>query len=87
MYFGDDVRKHLNYNDSDLYLNSFYDVHNENSKININININRVKAISERKVSLLHHVCNFVDMEKSRKIALFRHLKKEESRCCYYKAT
>lgn len=85
MYFGDDVRKHLNYNDSDLYLNSFYDVHNENSKINININ--RVKAISERKVSLLHHVCNFVDMEKSRKIALFRHLKKEESRCCYYKAT
>ena len=84
MYFGDDVRKHLNYNDSDLYLNSFYDVHNENSKININININRVKAISERKVSLLHHVCNFVYMEKSRKIALFRHLKKEESRCCYY---
>lgn len=84
MYFGDDVRKHLNYNDSDLYLNSFYDVHNENSKININININRVKAISERKVSLLHHVCNFVDMGKSRKIALFRHLKKEESRCCYY---
>ena len=76
----------MNYNDSDLYLNSFYDVHNENSKININININinRVKAISERKVSLLHHVCNFVDMEKSRKIALFRHLKKEESRCCYY---